>query len=192
VIQILIVLPTGALPMVTGGDDLPVLVLLFLGCVLAARRHPAWAGVVLGLAGTMKFLAWPLLALMIFGVRDRSGRKAPKQYALAAGAVLAPALLYGVISAPGPFLDNAFRFPLGLTKLRSPAASPLLGHALTSLFPDDRHLVTAMLGVAAVTLMVVYLSRHLPRSAAAVARTAAVVIFIVTVLAPTTRFGYLI
>ena len=59
-------------------------------------------------------------------------------------------------------------------------------------FPDDRHLVTAILGVAAVGLLVAYLSRHLPRSAAAVARTAAVVIFIVTVLAPATRFGYLI
>jgi hypothetical protein len=192
VLQMLVILPSGALPMVTGGDDLPVIALLFLGCVLAARRHPALAGIVLGLAGTMKFTAWPVIALMCFAVRDRSGRRALGRFGLAAGVVLAPALAYGLISAPGPFLENAVRFPLGLTKLHSPAASPLLGHALTTLFPGDRRLVVAVLGVVGVTLMLIYLSRHLPRTVASVARTTAFALFLATVLAPATRFGYLI
>jgi hypothetical protein len=192
VVQILIALPTGALPLATGGDDLPVLVLLFLGLVIAARRRPALAGLVLGLAGTLKFTAWPVILLMLFAARDTQGRPAPKRYALSAGIVLAPALLYGFFSAPGAFMENAIRFPLGLTELRSPAASPLLGHALSTLFPNNRHLVTAVLGVVGVALLLVYLSRHLPRTVANVSRTTALALFAATVLAPTTRFGYLI
>ena len=192
VVQMLIVLPSGALPMVTGGDDLPVLALLFLGLVLGARRRPALCGLVLGLAGTLKFTAWPVLALMLFAVRDERGRRAYKRYAIATCAVLAPALIYGFFSAPGPFLNNAVRFPLGLANLHSPAASPLLGHVLTTVFPDDRRVVTAVLGVIGVALMLAYLSRHLPRTVAAVSMTTAVALLVATVLAPATRFGYLI
>jgi hypothetical protein len=190
--QMLVVLPSGALPMVTGGDDLPVLALLFLGFVLAARRRPALAGLVLGLAGTLKFTAWPLIFLMVFAVRDQSGHRAVKRYSLSAAVVLAPALLYGLISSPGPFLENAIRFPLGLTNLRSPAQSPLLGHVLTTIFPADRRIVTAVLGLVGVGVLCLYLSRHLPRTPSAVARTSALALFVATVLAPATRFGYLI
>jgi hypothetical protein len=190
--QMLVVLPSGALPMVTGGDDLPVLALLFLGFVLAARRRPALAGLVLGLAGTLKFTAWPLILLMLFAVRGQDGKRAVRPYSISASVVLAPALLYGLISAPGPFLENAIRFPLGLTSLRSPAQSPLIGHALATLFPADRRAVTVLLGLFAVALLGVYLARHLPQTVSAVARTSAVVLFVATVLAPTTRFGYLI
>jgi hypothetical protein len=192
VVQMLIVLPTGALPLVTGGDDLPVLALLFLGFVLGARRRPALCGLVLGLAGTLKFTSWPVLVLMLFAVRDENGRRAYRRYGITACAVLAPALIYGFFSAPGPFLNNAIRFPLGLANLRSPAASPLLGHVLTTLFPADRRAVTAVLGVIGVALMLAYLSRHLPRTVAAVSRTTAIALLIATVLAPATRFGYLI
>jgi hypothetical protein len=192
VVQMLIVLPSGALPLVTGGDDLPVLALLFLGLVLAARRRPALAGLVLGLAGTLKFTAWPVILLVLFAVRDSEGRRAPRRCGIASAVVLIPALAYGLISAPGPFLENAVRFPLGLTNLRSPAASPLIGHALTTLFPADRRFVTAVLGLVGVALMLAYLSRHLPRTVAGVARTTAVALFIATILAPATRFGYLI
>ena len=72
------VLPTGALPMVTGGDDLPVLALLFLGLVLAAKRRPALAGLVLGLSGTLKFTSWPVILLACFAVRDRDAAE-PEQ-----------------------------------------------------------------------------------------------------------------
>jgi hypothetical protein len=146
----------------------------------------------LGLAGTLKFTAWPVIVLMLFAIRDENGRRARKRYGLSASAVLIPALLYGLISAPGPFLNNAIRFPLGLANLRSPAASPLLGHVLTSLFPSDRRVVTAILGVVGVALMLAYLSRHLPRTVSAVSRTTAITLFVATVLAPATRFGYLI
>jgi hypothetical protein len=129
---------------------------------------------------------------MLFAVRGRDGKRAVRPYSISASIVLAPALAYGLISAPGPFLDNAIRFPLGLTNVRSPAQSPLIGHALATLFPADRRVVTALLGLFAVALLGVYLSRHLPRTVSAVARTSAVVLFVATVLAPTTRFGYLI
>jgi hypothetical protein len=49
-----------------------------------------------------------------------------------------------------------------------------------------------VLGVIGVVLMLAYLARHLPRTAADVARTTAFALFLATLLAPATRFGYLI
>ena len=52
--QFLVVLPSGALPLVTGGDDLPVLALMFLAMVLAQRHRPVSSELVIGLAGTLE------------------------------------------------------------------------------------------------------------------------------------------
>src|SRR5439155_11075931 len=59
--QVLAVLPTGALLMATGGDDLPVLALMLLTLVLADEGRPAGAGVALGVAAAMKPTAWILV-----------------------------------------------------------------------------------------------------------------------------------
>ena len=65
-LQSMTVLPTAALPLATGGDDLPVAALMLLGLVLLQRRRPGmWAGVALGVAASMKITAlasrrrWP-------------------------------------------------------------------------------------------------------------------------------------
>jgi Glycosyltransferase family 87 len=192
VAQFLVILPTGALPMVTGGDDLPVLALLFLGFVLGARRHPGWAGLVLGLAGTLKLTAWPAIAVAALLARDRQGRAATGRYTAAAAAVLVPALAYGFFSAPGAFVNNALRFPLGLADLHSPAASPLLGHLLVSRFPAERHLLTALIAVVGLAVIAVYLARRPPRTMAGAAEATGTVLLVATLLAPATRFGYLI
>ena len=56
--------------MVTGGDDLPVIALMVLGLALATRRRPISSGLAMGLAGTLKFTAWPLLLLLALGRSD--------------------------------------------------------------------------------------------------------------------------
>ena len=59
-IQALIILPVAALPLATGGDDIPVVAFLLLAVVLAQRQRPFASGVVFGIASAMKFTAWPL------------------------------------------------------------------------------------------------------------------------------------
>jgi hypothetical protein len=191
VLQFLVVLPTGALAMVTGGDDLPVLALMLAGLVLAARRRPFLAGLVLGWAATLKFTAWPVIALAVLAVRDRDDRPAPRRYAAAVALVAVPVIGVGFATNPGAFFENVIRFPLGLTAVKSPAASPLLGQMLVTMFPDHRRLVTAALIVVGLGVVVYALRRWTPRTVAEVARFTAWAMLLATLLAPATRFGYL-
>ena len=178
--------------MVTGGDDLPVLALMLLGLVLAEQRRPVLAGVVLGLSGTLKFTAWPLLVLMLFAARDRESRPAPLRFGLAATLVVAPVLGLGIALDPASFFDNVVRFPLGLTRVHSPAASPLLGQILVSADPRHKVAITAALVVAGAVIVAVGFLRYRPRTPAAAARFTGFAMALATVLAPATRFGYLI
>ncbi|MGH9303056.1 MAG: glycosyltransferase 87 family protein [Acidimicrobiales bacterium] len=190
--QMLIVFPTGALPLVTGGDDLPVLALMLLGLVLAARRRPVLAGVALGLSGTLKFTAWGLLLLLALGVRDPSGRRAGGRYLATALGVAVPVVGLGVIAGPRAFVLNVIEFPLGLTKVRSPAASPLPGQELIALLPHIANELTVLLVLAGVAAVVWGLVSYTPRDPAAVARFTALAIVLATLIAPATRFGYFI
>ena len=99
--QVLVALPTGALAIVTGGDDLPVLATMLLGFVLAQRRQPVLSGVAMGLAGSLKLTAWPVLLLLAFAERDRAGRKAILRYSLSVLAVAGPILGVESSSTPG-------------------------------------------------------------------------------------------
>ena len=62
VAQVLIALPTGALFLSTGGDDMPILALSLLGVAALQRRQTNLAGISLGLAAAMKLTAWPMAA----------------------------------------------------------------------------------------------------------------------------------
>ncbi len=192
ILQVVVILPSGALPMVTGGDDLPVLALMLLGLALATRRRPVWSGLAMGLAGTLKFTAWPLLILLVLGVWDREGRRAVWRYALAAAAVVVPVLGVGVGLAPHAFILNAIRFPLGLTKVKSPAASPLLGQELVTLFPAAKPELITMLTLFGLAAVGYGLKKWMPTNPQSAAAFCGLAMLLATVLAPATRFGYLI
>ena len=191
-LQFLVVLPTGALPLVTGGDDLPVLALLLVALVLAQRRRPVAAGLAMGLAASLKFTAWPLLVLLALAVRDREERASPWRYLAAVATVAVPVVAAGFLASPRAFVQNVIRFPLGLTKVHSPAASPLLGQVLVHAFFHHKLLVTGLLLVVGAGVVLVTLLKHPPRTPAAAARFAAFTMALATLLAPATRFGYLI
>jgi hypothetical protein len=192
VVQVLIALPVGALPLATGGDDLPVIALVLLGLVFAARRNPVVAGVVFGLAATLKFTAWPILLLMAIAARDRSNRRASGRYLLSTLVVVVPVIALGFVPSPRAFITSVIRFPLGLTPLRSPAASPLLGQALTTFLPAERRPITIGLVIVGAFIVAAVMRKKMPRTAAEVAAFAAFSLLIATILAPATRFGYLI
>ncbi len=192
VFQFLVVLPSGALPMVTGGDDLPVLALMLVALVLAQRRRPVLAGLAMGLGATLKFTSWPLVVLLLFAVQDREGRRAPLRYGLAALLVAGPVIGVGVVGSPGGFVTNVVRFPLGLAKIKSPAASPLLGQVLVNVLPHEKRIVTMVLLFVGAAIVLAALRRWPPRTTGAAARFTAFAMCVATVLAPATRFGYLI
>lgn len=192
IFQVAVVLPSGALPMVTGGDDLPVLALLFLALALATRRRPVWSGLAMGLAGTLKFTAWPLLFLLALGEWDRLGRRAILRYSLAVAAVVIPVLGIGVGADPHAFILNAIRFPLGLTKVTSPAASPLIGQELVKLFPGAKPELIALLAAIGVAVVGYGLWKLRPGDPQSAAGFSGLAMLLATLLAPATRFGYLI
>jgi hypothetical protein len=192
VLQFVVALPLGALPLVTGGDDLPVIALVLLGLVLAARRSPILAGIALGCAATLKFTAWPILLLMALASQDRSGRRAPGRYLAAAALIVVPVTAIGLVPSPKAFVESVIRFPLGLTGIRSPAASPLLGQVITNLLPHERKPITIALFLVGLGIVIVVGKLRMPRTTAQVAGFTAFALLVATVLAPATRFGYLI
>jgi hypothetical protein len=193
-LQGMTVLPTAALPMATGGDDLPVAAVLLLGMFLLHRRRAFAGGLVLGFAAGLKFTAWPLVLLAFVVVQDREGRRGRGMAWLLAGmaAVLVPSVLPVFLHDPTSFLNNVVRYPLGLAKIGSPAASALPGHILVSAFPQIKHVfpfVLAVLGAVAVTWI---LLRHRPRTVSDACRLGGWLMTAGILLAPATRVGYLL
>jgi hypothetical protein len=194
-LQSMTVLPTAALPLATGGDDLPVAALMLLGLVLLQRRRPLWAGVVLGVAASMKITAWPLAALAFLVARDRNGARGRRpSLAVVAGivGVMIPAVLPTAAENLRAFVDNVVRFPLGLAGVRSPAASPLIGHWVVSAFPSIHRVFTVSVAGGGLLVLAYVLVRRRPESPAALARLVGWVMTVAILLAPATRVGYLL
>ncbi len=191
-LQVMTVLPTAALALTTGGDDIPVLALMLLGAILLARRRPVWAGCALAAAASLKLTAWPLAVLAIFIAVDTKGRRASGRIAAVMAGILAPVVLSGVAQGPIAFVDDVVRFPLGLAGIATPAASPLPGHLIVSAAPDWKHvfmLAFVFVGAAGFAVLV---RRRPPRSVADVTRLLGWLSLFAIAFAPATRFGYLI
>jgi hypothetical protein len=83
-------------------------------------------------------------------------------------------------------------FPLGLSGVASPAASPLSGHLLVDAFPVLHHVLPIVASALGGTVLLRLLIRRPPTTPAAVSKVAAWVMLIATLVAPATRIGYLI
>jgi len=194
-LQAMTVFPTAALPLATGGDDVPIAALLLLGLILLQRRRPLAAGIILGIASSMKITAWPLAALALLVATDRDGRRGRRPSLFFVGglaAVMAPSILPTFIGNPAAFIDNVVRFPLGLAGITSPASSPLLGHAIVSWFPSIHRLFTVVVAAAGAVVVLFVLVRHTPRTAADLSRLLGWVMTVAILVAPATRIGYLL
>jgi hypothetical protein len=190
--QILAVLPTGALLMATGGDDLPVLALLLVMLVLAADGDLVPAGIALGLAVATKQTAWVLVPFVGAAAVLRYGSRAAWTFGAAAAAVALPLLVAFVAWSPGAFWEDAVRFPLGLGEATSAAGTPTLGSALIDAFPDLRVPLTGVLiGVVAIAA-VVLLTRWPPSTVGGAATRAATIASLAIVAAPAARTGYVV
>jgi hypothetical protein len=189
---VLTALPTGALLMATGGDDLPVLGLMLLALAIAEEGRPGIAGIVAGLAATMKQTAWILLPFLALAAVDREGRRARTRFSLAAAGVMTSGLLPFAAWSPGDFVEDVIRFPLGLGQQRSAAETPTFGGALIHLLPSLRTPLTVALVCLVLAVLVVVLVRWPPATASIAARGAGIVFLAAILLAPSVRFGYVV
>ena len=190
--QALTALPTAALPLATGGDDMPVVALMLLGLVALQRRRPVLAGLALGAASTLKFTAWPVVFLALFAATDRERRRAVGRYVVAVGVLVVPVVFPVALHNPSAFIDNVIRFPLGLAGVASPAASALPGHELVATFPAIHRPYVITVTLVGLIILTRYLWRRPPKDAAGVASVTGWVMLVAILLAPATRVGYLL
>jgi len=106
--------------------------------------------------------------------------------------VMIPAVLPTAAENLSAFIENVVRFPLGLAGVQSPAASPLIGHLVVSLFPGIHRAFTVTVAVAGVLALSYVLLRRRPTTPAALSRLVAWVMTVGILLAPATRVGYLL
>ncbi|MFJ9445287.1 hypothetical protein ACIRRH_25995 [Kitasatospora sp. NPDC101235] len=165
--------PVVALPLCVSGVDLPLTGLCWLALVRAAERRPVAAGLALAAACSLKWTAWPALAVVAALLAATAGRRAALRGAAVAVGAAAMAVLPVALRAPGPLVEQVFAFPTGRGRLPTPAASPLPGRLLAGL----------AVGASLLT--------RPPRTAAAAAHRLALGLSAAFLLAPAGRFGYL-
>jgi hypothetical protein len=204
-LQLLVVLPTGASVLVTGGDDVPVLALSLCAVVLFSRGRDVASAFAIGAAAMLKLTAWPLLLALAVAARgDPSCRGRGASALTLAAAVVGLAVLAAAAAGPAHFADDVLLFPLGLTPFHSPAGSTSLGSALLGTVSGapgpapariaaTAALLTLPLLVGVASLAAVARARGpRPARAAGAAAAAGAMLAALVVVAPVSRAGYVI
>jgi Glycosyltransferase family 87 len=190
--QVLAVLPTGALLMATGGDDLPVLGLMLLAVVMADRGRVTGGAVAAGVAAAMKFTAWPLVPFLAVAIRDAEGRPVWTRFLAWWAGIVAVVVLPFVAWNPGAFVEDAVKFPLGLGHQPTPAEGASVGTLLIRAFPEVRGAVVAVILMILVVLTLRWLILSPPRSVPEAVAATGLVLAVAVVLAPAGRAAYVV
>ncbi|MGW1174930.1 hypothetical protein ACWD4P_14545 [Kitasatospora sp. NPDC002543] len=186
----LVASPVVALPLCVSGVDLPLTGLCRLALVRAAERRPVAAGLALAAACSLKWTAWPALAVVAALLAASAGRRAALRGTAVAVGAAAVAVLPVALRAPGPLVEQVFAFPIGRGRLATPAASPLPGRLLADLGPAGWYVSVGLLLLAGLAVGASLFVRP-PRTAAAAAHRLALGLSAAFLLAPAGRFGYL-
>ncbi|WTV50291.1 glycosyltransferase 87 family protein [Kitasatospora sp. NBC_00039] len=189
-LALLTVSPLVALPLCVSGVDLPMTGLCCLALALAARGRPGRAGLALALACSLKWTAWPAVAVAAALLAATTGRRAALRATAVAVAGTAALVLPVALRSPGPLLRQVFAFPTGRGGLPTPAGSPLPGRLLADLGPAGRYASVALLLLAGLGVAG-SLALRPPRDAAGAADRLALGLCLAFLLAPAGRFGYL-
>ncbi len=192
VAQFLVALPTGALFLATGGDDMPILALSLLGVVALQRRANNMAGISLGIAAAMKLTAWPMALGALLVARDEEGLAAWRRVALWMVVIFGVTVLPFAVSSPFAFMSNVVAFPLGLAHVASPAASPLPGYLLTHLWAPIGHLLTPLTLLVGGYFATRFARRHWPLNLSQLLAIMAIFSMALICVASATRVGYVI
>ncbi|MEW2813168.1 glycosyltransferase 87 family protein [Streptomyces massasporeus] len=182
--------PAVALPLCVSGVDLPLTGLLFLALAFAARRRPVAAGLALAAACSLKWTAWPAIAVAVTLLAHHGGIRAAVRGAVVAVGGTVLLVLPSALLSPGPLVQQVFAFPTGRGPFETPAASPLPGRLLADLGPAGWYAAVALLLTGGLAVFVSLLVRP-PHDLASAADRLAVGLCVAFLLAPAGRFGYL-
>jgi phosphatidylinositol alpha-1,6-mannosyltransferase len=182
--------PLVALPAAVSGVDLPMIGGCILALALAGRGNAARAGMVLGLVCALKWTAWPAVPVALLLLLQVGGRRSALRGLLWTGLVGGVLVVPFALAFPQAMLEQVVRFPLGLSKVRTPAGSPLPGHILAQLGPDGRAASLALFGLSGLAVCV-WLVLRPPRDARSACDRLALGVALAFLLAPAGRFGYL-
>ena len=187
--------PVIAFPLAVGITDPPVIALMFLTLALIARPSGLIkAAAALGVACAMKATAWPAVPVFTAMLAARDGARKAWRFAAATvviAGVLAVLFAPEALANPYSFLQNTVLFPLGLTKHKTPAASPLPGHLLADTGMPGHWAAVGLLVAAGVSFAAWLIVRP-PTDARAAARRLALGLAVMFTLAPATRWGYFV
>lgn len=191
VLVLLAVSPLVAIPLATGGVDLPVVALAGLAAVTMWTREYRLNAFVVALGCAIKFTFWPLAVMMVL-IQVRSGRGVRcLQWVRDVVAVVALTIVPSAIVDWSGFVAGALRFPLGLSGIESPAGRGLLGGPLS-----DRGLLgtAAIVGILVVSAAAISWTtlRKPTLSAANILLLAAVGYTVLFLVAPVSRAGYFV
>ncbi|MER5577368.1 glycosyltransferase 87 family protein [Streptomyces massasporeus] len=182
--------PAVALPLCVSGVDLPLTGLLFLALAFAARRRPVAAGLALAAACSLKWTAWPAVAVAVTLLAHHGGTRAAVRGAVVAVGGTVLLVLPSALLSPGPLVQQVFAFPTGRGPFETPAASPLPGRLLADLGPVGWYAAVALLLAGGLAVFVSLLVRP-PHDLVSAADRLAVGLCVAFLLAPAGRFGYL-
>jgi hypothetical protein len=180
--------PLIAVAWVASFIDVPQTALTLLALVMV-RAKPTGAGVVAGVTVAMKPTGLCLLFILFLYVRTERGAAAGYRLAAAGLAVAAVLIVPFVLVDPMAAFENVLRFPVGAADLPTPAATPFPGALIHEWVGLRFALVGMCIGAVAYGA---FCWRSPPRTIRAAAGQFAGGVALATLLAPTSRVGYLV
>jgi hypothetical protein len=189
--QLAAVSPLTLLTIVVAGDDIPVIALIVLAAALAFRAGPVWAGLTIAVVVNMKLTALPALAVLALALLAARGWRAMLIFFGTVVTTSAVVVLPVLLVDPAAFVEHVVLYPAGLGEAGSPAASPLPGYLIAQLGPVGHAASLALLAAAACAITVWLVVRP-PRDPADVMLRTATGLGTAIILAPATRWGYLV
>ncbi len=137
----------------------------------------------------MKATAWPALIVAVPLLAASGGWRPVAKFSATAAAVCAAVIAPFAVFWPRALVQNTIMFPLGLTKIKSQAASPLPGYLLAQTGSIGHMVAVALLAGAGIAVAASLVVRP-PADARASALRLALGLGLMFTLAPATRFGY--
>jgi len=193
--QLAVISPLTLLTVAVAGDDIPVIALFVLAGAVVVRfnptRGPILAGLAIAFVINMKLTALPALAVLAVAMLAVRGRRALLIFFGTVLIMSAVLVLPVLLVDPAAFVEHVILYPTGLGEAGSPAASPLPGHLIAQLGPVGHAASLALLAAAACAITAWLVVRP-PRDPADVMLRTAAGLGTAIILAPATRFGYLV
>ncbi|UNO44321.1 DUF2029 domain-containing protein [Streptomyces sp. MST-110588] len=186
----LVASPVVALPLCVSGVDLPLTGLCVLALALAACGRPGPAGFVLAAACSLKWTAWPALAVAVALLGHAHGVRAALRCAGVTVAGTLVLVLPGVLLSPGAMVQQVLAFPTGRGAVPTPADSLLPGRLLAGQGALGWYVAVGALALAALAVAA-WLVLRPPAGLVAAADRLALGLSAGFALAPAGRFGYL-